>query len=136
MRILVLDDMQERHDGFAKIFKGHDVAHCLTYSQALFAARYVVGIELMCLDHDLADGFDAMEKADWYEGGGMYCGNRTDYNGQDFCWWLHDYPQFCAPRILIHSWNDTGAKAMEAILRSIPKPIEIVRKPYRAPEAA
>ena len=133
MRILILDDMPERHEGFKVLLKGHDLVHAYTYTDAVESARFKSPFDMMCLDHDLDDGFEAMKTADWYEGGGMYVGNKTYYNGQDFCWRLHQFPEFCAPKVLIHSWNDTGGKAMEAILRSIPRDIEITRKPFRAP---
>jgi hypothetical protein len=123
MRVLVVDDMKERHDGFLRIFAGHEVAGAYRYTHALDALRNKGPWGLVCLDHDLADADD---KADSVPEG---IGGRYFFTGLDLAFWLRDNPQFCPPKVLIHSWNPDGAKNMEAVLRTIPN-VEVTRRQY------
>lgn len=137
--IIIVDDMPQRHEGFRLIFHGHNLTHCWTYSQALFAFRKQQ-FDMACLDHDLADfghkveveslNFKLTFKPDYYEGG-MY--SKLPYDGADICVWLRDNPQFCPRKILIHSHNPDGAKVMHNILSSISTIEELRQEPFRAP---
>ena len=95
MRVLILDDMQVRHDAFAKIFSDHTVVHCLNYSDYLVAVRD--GFDVVCLDHDINEeqrnGVDAADQLVWATKG------KT------------------LPRVIVHSTNMVGAAKMVAMLR-------------------
>lgn len=116
--ILVFDDMQERHNGFRHYLKGHGIKHAYDVNEAIefmVLQECFTGKNFYCafLDHDV--GLES----------------RT---GHDLCIWLQRNPQFCPPRILIHSWNPSGAKHMEAVLLKISPTPYVVIRPYKAPK--
>jgi hypothetical protein len=121
MRILVLDDEQERHEGFARRFKGHDVYHVYTYAQACAALANNFRFDLAQLDHDLCDFWQDPETGCTYE--------RT---GEDVTKYIIDYiPEGLRPkRVVVHSWNPGGAQRMLELFRDAGVPA--VRDAYRA----
>jgi len=99
MRILVLDDDPFRHKVFVQALHGHDITHVWTCEQAMNALiRCQVPFDLAYLDHDLGevDGQDGTFVANFIASG------------------LHmaKWPK----RIVIHSWNDVGARRMHLIM--------------------
>ena len=140
-KVLVLDDIVERHEGFRKILAGHEVTHCWTYLQAITAFK-TQKYDMACLDHDLGDlgrkvrvkseHFNLTFYPDSYEGGGMYPGARSYYDGTDVAFWLKENPTYCPSKILIHSHNPTGANSMAVMLKQIPG-VEVTVKEYKAP---
>lgn len=141
MKILIVDDNPERHEGFVKIFnKDHELVHAWTYSQSI---EYMTSnkFDFVCLDHDLGDylvpkesrvevnsrNFKLTFSPDYYCDT-MYGFERKFYDGRDIAKWmiknLKDPPQ----KILIHSWNESGAKEMHAILSEFKETEIVVRR--------
>jgi CheY-like chemotaxis protein len=129
MKILILDDMPERHDGFKKIFSGapDELVHTWTYFEALEALEKAVldgkPFGMACLDHDLGDNPDI--SADLQVG--MY--RDHVFTGADVCSFLVKNPRLCPPQVLIHSWNPSGSEIMRNILSRIPH-IKVVVRPF------
>lgn len=120
MRILILDDDAKRHEGYKAIFKqtGHETVHVWTYfacldklEQACLEGR---PFGMACLDHDLGDNTDIPADIKY----GMY--SSRPFDGRDVCWFLRGNQHLCPPKVLIHSWNPTGAVEMRDILQAIP----------------
>jgi hypothetical protein len=112
MRILFLDDDDLRHEIFAEQAKagGHESFHAHTVDE--FAGLVDLhDFEQVWLDHDLNDFQYESKSAD------MYGSNEID--GRAAAHILNGLlPERRPKKIVIHSWNDTGAARMEAILRS------------------
>lgn len=121
MRVLVLEDSPERHEGFRFYYGGGDLTIVDNYFdciQALGKGEY----DLVCLDHDLND-FGKRSV-----GPGMY--GDTEYNGADVAWWMAtQYDR--RPVVLVHSWNPPGAKAIAQTLEKAG--FKVVVKPYEHP---
>jgi hypothetical protein len=130
MRVLILDDMNERHIGFTHHLKGHTLFHAYNMSaaQRMLQEQHDKGtpIEMACLDHDLGD--EDPEIADFFYDS---IGAKKYYTGSNFAYWL-SRQDFCPRKILIHSWNDHGAQEMWAWLKNVPG-IDITVEPYKAP---
>jgi ActR/RegA family two-component response regulator len=110
MRILVLDDEQYRHDGFAMRFAGQDVTHVRTVAEA-FKALDGERFEMACLDHDLGSG---------------------DGTGLDVAERIAAMTREARPRyVLVHSFNPPGARRMVATLKQAGIPSK--HEPYRGP---
>jgi len=74
MRVLILDDMVQRHDGFKILFAGHELHHAYTTNEARrFLEEHQ--FDALFLDHDLNEYIP-----------GMY--GSTEVTGYDFCRWL------------------------------------------------
>lgn len=129
MRILILDDMQVRHDGFQIILKGHELFHALTFEEAqtIMSVQAAQGtpVEMCCLDRDLNAAKGASSFSNPATGATEY------YTGEHFAYWL-GRQDFCPKKILIHSWNETGAAKMKSSLEKVAG-IEIQIKPYKPP---
>ena len=110
--ILIADDTMIRHVRFSKLFPDYQktrhfgTQHVFTVSAAIEALahnRY----HMVCLDHDFGT-FD---------------------DGRPICNWLVENKMCCPAKVLIHSQNHVGAKAMKEILSEIPG-IEVFVLPY------
>lgn len=107
MRILILDDLQSRHDAFDRMYPGDEVVHAYLYTD--FCDKLADGVyDLVHLDHDLGDFTD---QADTYVDG---WGNIREFNGG------HAAMRVCEmtnpPTVIIHSVNPVGAKIMRQML--------------------
>ena len=118
-RVLVLDDDQDRHDGFDKIFPGGQVIHALDYEE--FKSALPLGpFDLVCLDHDLGstadpDGNVVLRKS-----------------GMDAAQALVDLPPQLRPKqVLVHSHNSIASPKMVQVLRDAGIPV--AQKPYQNP---
>ena len=131
MRIMILDDMQVRHDGFKVILAGNDLFHTMNFSgaQRIMQDQHSKGqpIEMCCLDHDLADGDS--EIVDTFKD---YTGQTVAFNGEHFAFWLNKQ-EFCPPQVLIHSWNESGAANMYNRLINNPRIQNLILRPYKPP---
>lgn len=123
MRILVLDDDDNRHAYFRRQFIGHDVTHVHTYSECMAALLSTPNFEVVFLDHDLNDnGYRSL--ADSRPGHTpkdptFYSGPPEELDGrcvaEDMVTIL---PEDKRPyQVIVHSWNPEGAKEMLATLR-------------------
>ncbi len=112
-KILVLDDMAERHEGFKKILgKDHFLVRAWTFAQAqdfLFNEKW----DMVCLDHDLGDNPEIRPDVEY-----LPYQNHT-YTGADLTFWLMKNPQFCPAKVLIHSHNWSGAQTMLGHLNTL-----------------
>lgn len=115
-KILVLDDDQERHQGFDKIFPRDAVTHVSDYDQflkALPSGPY----DLICLDHDLGETADPD-------------GNVVlRKSGMDAARALVSLPPELQPKqVLVHSQNSVAGPEMVRVLRDAG--ILATRRPY------
>jgi CheY-like chemotaxis protein len=98
LRTLILDDDAARHNAFAKRLSrpGNIVKHAYTFEEAVEAAStWTPQFDVMLLDHDLG----------------------TIKTGADFAKYLAEMPVERRPwKIVIHSWNQSGARYMLAVL--------------------
>ena len=122
MRVLILDDIQHRHNVFDTIYQGHQVAHAYLYTD--FCDKLNQGTwDLVHLDHDLGDFVD---NADTYVDG---WGNIREYNGG------HAAMRVCEldylPKVIIHSVNPVGAKIMRQMLER--RGVEVTWEPFGEP---
>ena len=106
MRILVLDDMEVRHDGFVRRFKDHKIDHAYTTEEAMFYLA-LYKYDLVCLDHDLAP--------EHYISDDRGFGNT----GYDVAVFISEMTTDLPTQILIHSWNPVGAERMKMQLQGL-----------------
>ena len=125
MKILILDDMQMRHDVFANFFAGHDVTHTFKFSDFVKALEQNSPFDIIHLDHDLADFFDQPDfLIDNH-------GRKKEYNGQHAALKVTQLPEELLPlNVIIHSVNPLGAQAMLEIIQN--KGIPVVCEPFKA----
>jgi hypothetical protein len=115
MRILVLDDMEVRHDGFDHRHPEHKIDHAYNVEEALFYLRTHV-YELVYLDHDLAPEhyIDAPSE---------------EATGYDIAVYISKmFPAHRPSQIIIHSWNPVGAERMYKQLQGLG--MFVSRKPF------
>lgn len=119
MRILILDDVKDRHDTFAKVFyPEHEVVSVYLYTD--FCEKLNESWDLIHLDHDLGD---FLNNPDTYVDG---WGNVREYNGG------HAAMRICEmckpPKVIIHSVNPVGAKIMLQMLER--RGVEVTWEPF------
>lgn len=105
--ILIADDTMIRHVRFSKIVMPFSMDHVFTVSAAIEALAHN-SYHMVCLDHDFGT-FD---------------------DGRTICNWLVENKMCCPDKVLIHSQNHVGAKAMKEILSEI-HGIEVFVLPYK-----
>lgn len=121
-RVLVLDDIKFRHDSFDRIYEGSDVRHAYTYSQFVYLLKGVKW-DLIHLDHDLGDFVD---DADTYVDG---WGKTREFNGQHAAMRICEMEDDRLPtRVIIHSVNPEGARAMKSMLER--RGVPVVWEPF------
>lgn len=100
MRVLVLDDDDNRHNRFREWLIGTIAVHVHTADAAIEALKGPDRYDLVCLDHDL----DLCTDMTIEETG----------TGQDVADWIArvQEPEKWPRAILIHSHNDRGAESM------------------------
>lgn len=129
MRVLILDDDNERHEAFASYFKGHDVTHAIRFSDFCVKLKGEK-FDLIHLDHDLADFCPENKDHD-----GMY--GVREWTGADAAWMIAcDLPESKWPdRVVIHSWNPDGAQRMRQILQDRTS-IPVTYEPFQSPKVS
>lgn len=118
MRILILDDLQIRHDAYRKLYSNHELAHAYNYND--FVKYLNQGVwDYIHLDHDLGAG----DNPDYYLDG---FGKSREYTGQDAAKLVVqlDYQ----PKVIIHSINTVGANQIKQILQDYQ--IEVIMEPF------
>jgi len=101
MKILILDDDQNRLNLFKQKLIGHDVICVETAKDAIIELKKNK-FNIISLDHDL---------------GGKVMVESGEGTGWEVAKFLHDYPQFKPTgHIHIHSFNPIGSENMKRIL--------------------
>lgn len=113
MRILVLDDQEERHSQIkAKHGRKHEITHVYLWSE-FEKALEGDAFNLILLDHDLGDLITQERKPGMYSQG-------DEYNGVDAAFAVAALPPNKLPSLVgIHSWNADGAKRMQQTLANV-----------------
>lgn len=123
-QVLILDDDPDRHKVFDKILPNCEVYHAYTDIEAIAFLEHCGPFELVCLDHDLGD---------YSVGESLPLGDLAG-SGMDVAEFiaLHLEREKYPKKIIIHSWNSSGARRMLATL--FPTGIPITAMPFRAPQ--
>jgi len=112
MNILILDDMVERHDEFARRYSGNKVVHVFRHNQCIDELA-LGGWDLVHLDHDLGD---EIKDADMTPDG---WGKPRLLTGLDVAKWIVGCDDDMLPKqIIIHSVNPIGGKTMLQTIQS------------------
>jgi hypothetical protein len=98
MKVLIVDDACERHTGLGVEYSDHLLDHAYTYQEAIDLLRSNL-YDLVCLDHDLGDFRNGVE--------------RTGYSVALF---MAEF-QIKTGEIRVHSHNPVGAKAIMDLSR-------------------
>jgi hypothetical protein len=99
MRILILDDEDERHEGFKKILSGHELFHA--FESAEFKAMFLGQgpFDMICFDHEkISDMYGYSEIT------GLHMANFV----------LRQPERLWPKQVLVHSWNPDGAANIAA----------------------
>ena len=122
MRILVLDDIRFRHESFARLYDTDEVVHVYRYN-AFLDMLATCKWDLIHLDHDLGDFVD---DADTYVDG---WGKTREFNGQHAAMRICEMEDDKLPgRVIIHSVNPEGARAMKSMLER--RGVPVVWEPF------
>jgi len=100
MKILILDDDQNRHKIFAQKLIGHEVVHTYT-AMATIAHLKNDTFDYVFLDHDL---------------GGKVFVESGEKTGFQVAEWLSHNVKHQPTNIIIHSFNPVGAQNMKNVL--------------------
>lgn len=100
MRILILEDTDERIEQFKQKLVGHDIAVCKTADRCIQTLSSSNPFDYIMMDHDLSAAFEKPGKGTGYE----------------VAEWIANNPNKMPRRILIHSANNIGAAAMMKVL--------------------
>lgn len=113
-RILILDDMQVRHDTIRQNLFGHDIVSAMNYTEACKIVYDSDKFDIFFLDHDLEDGHYTPPQP--YDTSLHSPYERTGYSFVQ--WMITTMPKSLKPDlVIVHSWNDAGAKLMADVLR-------------------
>lgn len=110
MRVFILDDEKMRQRAFERRFKDHEIVRAWNFWEALPLLWSHAAFDLAFLDHDLASAF-ARSRPDDAPGWEM--------TGADVATFMAALPVDKRPRrIVVHSWNRSGADRMVRVLRA------------------
>ncbi|MBI5548922.1 MAG: hypothetical protein HY901_33995 [Deltaproteobacteria bacterium] len=111
MRVLFLDDDAYRHDCFARRLPDEEIRHVHGHDEALTALS-TTRFDVVYLDHDLED-FRAVEPSEL---------NKT---GLDVARFIAGSvaAELRPAKVVVHSWNESGARQMAEILRTAGIPV-------------
>lgn len=124
LRVLILDDMQVRHDAFARIYSECEIKHTYTYSQFV-SLLSTEKWDIIHLDHDLGDECDP----DTYVNG---WGETVEYNGMHAVRRVCELSEDRRPKqVIVHSINVSRAPIMVQDLQSAG--ISAVWEPFAEP---
>lgn len=128
MKILFLDDAEERHESMKEYGRNHTITHVRTAQEAILKLA-VESFDLICLDHDLAYAQYGNKPVGIEEDGRLvalrigrtWFSNRSEqyFPFNDHKGWIH-----------IHSWNNPAAVEMEKILSEHGLGIRTSRHPF------
>lgn len=111
MRVLILDDDEQRHAGFRAAMVGVERVHVRNYEEAVKALSGS-WFDVAYLDHDLSDR----------QAVGQFLGDPSMFGGEmtgaDVARHIAAMDRDARPGcVVIHSWNPDGARRMATILR-------------------
>jgi CheY-like chemotaxis protein len=118
MKILFLDDQEERQKIFRHINKDHDIVGAYTSEEAILLLEKHSPFDMISLDHDL---------------GGIYLPSDEN-SGYAVAEFISKMDKKLLPEnIVIHSWNERGALNMmdvlkKAEIKTVYKPFELNQK--------
>lgn len=100
MRILVLDDMDVRHDGFDRRYPDSKIDHAYDVEEAVYFLD-TYKYDVVFLDHDLAPEH-------------YIDGDSKETTGFDAAVHISQMPKDKLPtQVIVHSWNPVGADRMK-----------------------
>lgn len=102
MKILFLDDDEQRHSHYQKVSIGHEVRHVRTALAAIAALRKLGPYDVADLDHDL--------------GGQHMVSFENKGHGGEVARYIAEHPE-TVKRVIVHSYNEPAAMKMCSLLR-------------------
>jgi CheY-like chemotaxis protein len=96
MRILILEDTDQRIKKFREKLIGNEVTVCKRADECIKVLTTEPAFDYIFLDHDLSIEFTKPGK----------------YTGYEVASWIANNPDKCPRHVLIHSLNNVGAAAM------------------------
>lgn len=103
MRLLILEDNQDRIEKFKILFKNQDVCFCKTVEDAIILVAWYRDFDILWLDHDLE--------------GKVWENSYKEETGYQFVKWLVRKEMCKNSLVYIHSMNPVGANLMLNYLR-------------------
>lgn len=114
-RVLFVDDMEVRHEGFKKNHAADVAYYAWSVEEAIQLLKEHPGFDVAYLDHDLA--------------GPHYMKRGAKGSGSEIAEFIATMPEETRPKkVVLHTWNVSAAAWMETVL--LGKVPEIVRMPY------
>jgi len=100
MRILILEDSEDRIYQFKKRLIGHYIEYYANTKECIQSLKGNGPWDYLLLDHDLGNVFE----------------QPGDGTGYEVAKYIADHPKLCPKQILTHSINNIGAAAMMRVL--------------------
>lgn len=116
MKILFLDDSEERIETAVRHFRDEEVCITRTASGAIDLLGQEIDFDLVMLDHDLG-------------GEAFVSSGREDCGMEVVRWIVKNKPKI--ERIVVHSWNSPAAEGMVGTLRMAG--YHVAYKPFSTP---
>lgn len=114
-RILIVDDMETRHDSFRGWLPEAERVHVYNYDQAVKALQGDK-FDVVYLDHDLSE-MQTLGLED------------SEQSGYDVALYISKLKATKKPgRVVIHTWNPVGARRIAEVLHAAK--ISFVRQPF------
>ena len=113
MRILILEDSEERIKQMNRVLVGHEVVVMTTARDCIVALSNET-FDVLSLDHDL---------------GGQEMVESGPGTGYEVAYWLGQHPDRCPPRVVLHTFNPVGRMNMAAVLPCEPEVLPSWWKP-------
>lgn len=120
MKILILDDLETRHNTFKKRYDGADLFHAWNSYECMDIIQANDRFDLIHLDHDL-DHFVM----------GMYTQHEItgEFAARRIASLVISCPEKVPNLVIIHSWNPPGAANMARILREAG--VSVIIEPFQ-----
>lgn len=133
MRILVLDDDDQRHAFFKRQLIGHDVVHTHSYKECMDALRGK-RFDMVFLDHDLnmnQYSSKADDRPEYIQRNLTQFSKKGELDGRDVTEdMIKMLPKEKIPEtVVVHSWNPSGAAEMVKMLQDANYP-HVIRWPF------
>lgn len=117
MKVLFLDDDENRHDNFRGPGLNWVIVRAYSYDEAIQKLVVFSPFDLVCLDHDLSYLAAIGQKPE------------DEKTGADVARYIAEMPRHLRPKqAIIHSWNRDGRVRMAQILADAGIPVKV--KPF------